>query len=176
MDAKNYRLFTRLKQRHFGNRLPAMKINSLLSIFILLGFSVLSHSAYAFRCSIFEGENASIPSFKVEIAELKNMQKSGRHVKLLVPRKGPVQEFDLDVFLRGANTDAEVLKKLKLVAGATVVYIDLYPVEERYEIRMGKLSQNLAQVITPTVYANFTYNEQHNEVYDLQSNLAVFCN
>ena len=156
--------------------LPTMKAATLISILMLLGLSALPATAYAFRCSIFEGKDASIPSFKVEIAELKNMQKSGRHVKLLVPRQGSVQEFDLDKFLNGATTDAQVLEKLKLVAGATVIYIDLYPLEERYEIRMGKLSTNLSQVIAPTVYANFTYNQQHNEVYDMQSNLAVFCN
>ncbi|EPJ55417.1 MAG: hypothetical protein OFPI_03950 [Osedax symbiont Rs2] len=176
MDTKNRGFSACIMQWRFREFLPAMKTPALISIFMLLGFSVFPATAYAFRCSIFEGENANIPSFKVEIAELKNMHKSGRHVKLLIPRQGPVQEFDLDRFLKGSKTDAQVLEKLKLVAGATVGFIDLYPVEERYEIRMGKLSKNLAQVITPTVYANFAYNEQHNEVYDLQSNLAVFCN
>ncbi|OUS27806.1 hypothetical protein A9R01_14080 ['Osedax' symbiont bacterium Rs2_46_30_T18] len=176
MDTKNCGPLSHLLQWYFMDCLPRLKTKTLISIFVALGLSALPASAYAFRCSIFEGGNASIPSFKVEIAELKNMHKSGRHVKLLIPRQGPVQEFNLDKFLRGATTDTQVLDKLKLVAGATVVYIDLYPVEKRYEIRMGQLSKNLAQVITPTVYANFAYNEQHNEVYDLQSNLAVFCN
>jgi len=136
----------------------------------------ITSNANAFQCSIFEGENATIPSFKTEIAELKNMHKSGRHIKVIVPKRGPVQEFNLDEYVKGAKTDSEVKAKLSKVAGSSLIYIDLYPIEKRYEIRIGLLTTDLNQVIKPTVYANFSYNNQHNEVYDLQNKIAVFCN
>lgn len=146
--------------------------SALLAI-AMLGASV---QASAFECSIFEGKTNEIPSFTTEIAELKNMEESGRHVKVLVPVQGPVQEFDLAIYVTSGDTKAEVKQKLERVAGGTVVYIDLFPIEKRYEIRMGILTTNPAQVIKPTVYANFHYNNQHNEIYDLQSKIAVFCN
>ncbi len=132
--------------------------------------------AYAFQCSIFEGDSSEIPSFKTEIAELKNLDKKGRHIKVIVPETGPVQEFDLELYIQGLTSTAEIKNRLSKVAGGTVVYIDLYPVEKRYEIRMGRLTTNLSRVIAPTVYANFAYNKEHNEVYDLQGKIAVFCN
>ncbi len=144
----------------------------------LLGAALTSAAfpAYAFQCSIFEGESSEIPSFKTEIAELKNLDKKGRHIKVIVPKSGPVQEFDLSLYIKGLTKTAEIKNRLSKVAGSTVVYIDLYPVEKRYEIRMGRLTTNLSRVIAPTVYANFAYNKEHNEVYDLQGKVAVFCN
>lgn len=142
-------------------------------LILLLGVSA---QVSAFECSIFEGKTNDIPSFTSEIAQLKNMQKSGRHVKVLVPVQGPVQEFDLDQYLSNQDSSSDIKQKLARVAGGTVVYIDLFPIEKRYEIRMGLLTTNLEQVIKPTVYANFDYNTKHNEVYDLQSKVAVFCN
>jgi len=144
--------------------------------FLAVVLVVGSAQARAFNCSIFEGESSEIPSFKTEIAELKNMSKRGRHIKVLVPRQGPVQEFNLSEYVENVASNSEVKKKLALVEGGTVVYIDLFPVEKRYEVRIGQLTTNLKQVIKPTVYANFEYNTQHNEVYDLQSKIAVFCN
>lgn len=139
-------------------------------------FSLISSQASAFTCSIFEGASKDIPSFKNEIAELKNMDKRGRHIKVIVPLEGPVQEFDLDAYLQGAENRKDIQRMLDRIAGGSIIYIDLYPIEERYEIRMGRLTANLKRVIEPTVYSNFAYNLERNEVYDLQSKLAVFCN
>ena len=149
-----------------------------LSYKIMLGLCLMSFSlsASAFSCSIFEGATHDIPSFKTEIAELQNMENSGRHIKVLVPVRGPVQEFNLAQYIHDGLTQSEISKKLQLVKGGTVVYIDLFPIEKRYEIRIGLLTTNLDQVIKPSVYANFSYNSQHNEVYDLQNKIAVFCN
>lgn len=161
-----------LKNRHaFVNR---FRVSFILSMLILTIFN--ANLAYAFNCSIFEGSSKQIRSFKTEIAELKNMDKRGRHIKVIVPRQGPVQEFNLDEYVKQAKNAKQVKEKLARISGGSVVYIDLFPVEKRYEIRMGRLTTNLKQVIEPTVYANFSYNTQHNEVYDLQSKIAVFCN
>ena len=139
-------------------------------------FSLSASQANAFTCSIFEGTSKDIPSFTNEIAELKNMDKRGRQIKVIVPREGPVQEFDLDAYLEGAEDRKQIQTMLDRIAGGSTIYIDLYPIEARYEIRMGRLTSNLNRVIDPTVYANFAYNLERNEVYDLQSKLAVFCN
>ena len=104
------------------------------------------------------------------------MDKRGRHIKVIVPLEGPVQEFDLDAYLQGAKNRQDIQRMLDRIAGGSIIYIDLYPIEERYEIRMGRLTANLKRVIEPTVYSNFAYNLERNEVYDLQSKLAVFCN
>ena len=154
--------------------LNKVKVNVMLSVMIII--SVHTNVAYAFNCSIFEGSSKQIRSFKTEIAELKNMDKRGRHIKVIVPLQGPVQEFDLDEYVKQAKNANQVKEKLARISGGSVVYIDLFPIEKRYEIRMGRLTTNLKQVIEPTVYANFSYNKQHNEVYDLQSKIAVFCN
>lgn len=165
-----------LNRKKLSTNGPKILTPSLLKRAILGCFALAPLSANAFQCSIFEGATSNIPSFRTEIAELKNMDQQGRHIKVIVPLQGPVQEFDLDEYIRGLNSDRSVKKKLALVEGATVVYIDLYPVEKRYEVRMGRLTTNLNNVILPTVYANFAYNKQHNEVYDLQGKIAVFCN
>ncbi|MEH6446168.1 MAG: hypothetical protein V7784_19915 [Oceanospirillaceae bacterium] len=141
-----------------------------------LGFAIIPLQASAFHCSIFEGSSSNIPSFITEIAALKNMDNNGRHIKVIVPKQGPVQEFDIGEYVKNTESISVVKKKLSKIEGGTVVYIDLYPNEKRYEIRMGRLTTDLQQVIAPTVYANFAYNKQHNEVYDLQSRIAVFCN
>ncbi len=156
--------------------LKTPNIKSIATLAFGLVLAIISSSASAFYCSIFEGKDSNIPSFKTEIAEMKNMEKNGRHIKVLVPRQGPVQEFNLAEYVEGSSSNTELKQKLKRVAGGTVVYIDLFPIEKRYEIRIGRLTENFEQVISPTVYANFSYNNQHNEVYDLQSNVAVYCN
>lgn len=162
-----------LYKRMLTDTKKRIKINKSL---LCITLASLASPAFAFQCSIFEGTSSEIPSFKTEIAELKNLDKKGRHIKVLVPKTGPVQEFDLALYIQGLTRTSEIKNKLAKVAGGTVVYIDLYPVEKRYEIRMGRLTTNLSQVIAPTVYANYAYNKQHNEVYDLQGRIAVFCN
>jgi len=168
----------KLRNRKMENQGFTVMEKGIFTTQLALSFALLlvSAPASAFHCSLFEGATTAIPSFKTEIAELKNMDQRGRHIKVLVPRQGPVQEFNLSDYIASVSGNAEVKKKLAQVAGGTVVYIDLFPVEKRYEIRMGLLTTNLEQVIKPTVYANFAYNTQHNEVYDLQSKIAVFCN
>ncbi|MGB1238913.1 MAG: hypothetical protein ACPG4U_11930 [Pseudomonadales bacterium] len=132
--------------------------------------------AQAFQCSLYEGQRGNIPTFVSEIAELKNLDKNGRHIKLLIPAKGAVEEFDLEQYVSRAKTRREVVELLKEVEGSVIVYIDLFEAQKRYEVRIGTLTTNVQQVIEQTVYANFAYNLQHNEVYDLQNNIAVFCN
>lgn len=147
-------------------------------ISLILGVSLLtlSNVALAFKCSIFEGRQGEIPSFTSEIAELNNLDKNGQHLKLLIPKQGAVVDFDLDEYLKEAKNKSEILSLLRKVQGASIVYIDLFSAEKRYEVRMGVLTDNLNKVIKQTVYANFSYNLEHNEVYDLQNDLAVFCN
>lgn len=166
----NMKLFNRMYRE------ITFKTSKKTTAIAALGLACMPLQANAFHCSIFEGSGINIPSFKTEIAVLKNMDIKGRHIKVIVPKQGPVQEFDIKEYVKNTESISVVKKKLSKIEGGTVVYIDLYPNEKRYEIRMGRLTTDLQQVIAPTVYANFAYNKQHNEVYDLQSKLAVFCN